>query len=78
MLTNELEPIEKDDYIQWKHHPVTKQMMFWLRMRIQALQEDLGEKAGKDPGRDRYVAGAIRAYKDIEEINLEEISQNES
>lgn len=78
MLNEPLEPIGKDDYVQWKHNPVTKQMMFWLRLRIQALQEELGEIAGRDPTRDRYLVGAIRAYKDVAEINLEEITNNES
>ena len=48
-----------------------------LQSRINQLQEDLGNTAGVDPLQDRYRSGAIRAYKDLLEIEFEETSTSD-
>ena len=61
--------MNKQDFIDWKRHPVTLGVFNQLHFRIQELQEMLGESAGRDPGQDREYSGAIKAYKDM--INIE-------
>ena len=57
------------DFIDWKRHPVTQIIFSQLDSRIKDLQEVLGESAGINPREDVILVGAIKAYKDM--INIE-------
>ena len=64
--------ISKDDFQFWKQSEVTKAVMSGFRERIRELEIQLGGSAGVDPLQDRYVVGAISAYTDILNIDVEE------
>jgi hypothetical protein len=57
--------VTKSDFIDWKQHPVTKEVFRKLIERINIIQETLGDSAGENPLADRFSVGAIQAYKDI-------------
>jgi len=61
----------KNDFTDWKRHPVTQVVFNELSARIQNLYEVLGTSAGLDPLQDREFVGAIKAYKDMLEVDFD-------
>jgi hypothetical protein len=64
--------VNKKDFYDWKRHPVTQIIFSQLNQRIEDLQEILGESAGKNQIQDIEFVGAIKAYKDLINIEFEE------
>ena len=64
----------RSEFMDWKHSPVTKAIYEDLNTRILALQAELGQTAGADPLQDRFVVGMIRAYKNLWDIEWEEVA----
>lgn len=67
--------MNKQDFYDWKRHPVTQAVFSQLASRVNDLKDGLSESAGTDPGFDRYRTGAIAAYNDMLKIEFEEESQ---
>lgn len=63
--------MNKQDFVDWKRHPVTQVVFSQLQERVQNLYEMLGSSAGKDPAQDSQFVGAIKAYKDMLDIEFE-------
>ena len=61
--------MNKSDFIDWKRHPITQVVFNQLASQVKELQELLGECAGRNPIQDVEFVGAIKAYKDI--LNME-------
>lgn len=61
--------MNQSDFTDWKRHPVTQIIFSQLNQRIADLQEILGDSAGLNPREDVVLVGAIKAYKDM--INIE-------
>lgn len=61
----------KQDFADWKRHPVTKEVFSQLRLRIRDIQESLSGSAGIDSLQDRKYVGAIEAYNDLLNIEYE-------
>jgi hypothetical protein len=61
--------LNSKDFYDWKRHPVTQIIFSQLDARIKDLQEILGDSAGLNPREDVVLVGAIKAYKDM--INIE-------
>jgi hypothetical protein len=68
--------ITKSDFVDWKASPVTRAVFADLQDKIAVLQEYLGENAGRDTRQDAEFCGAIKAYKDILNIDFSEESLN--
>jgi hypothetical protein len=68
--------LNKQDFIDWKRHPVTQVVFSQLTQRITDLQEILSDRAGENPVQDREYVGAIKAYRDL--LNTEYEEQEES
>ena len=64
--------MNKQDYLDWKRHPVTQVMLDSLHNNISSLCTELGVIAGKDPLEDRFKAGYILACRDVLDIQFEE------
>ncbi len=64
--------MNKNDFTDWKRHPVTQVVFSQLTQRIADIQEILSEQAGANPIQDREFVGAIKAYKDMVNIEYEE------
>jgi hypothetical protein len=62
----------KADFIDWKSHPVTKQVFEGLREQEATVAETLAVSAGVDPLQDRYHVGYIAALRDFYLIRLED------
>jgi len=67
--------VNKSDFTDWKRHPVTQIVFSQLHQRILDIQEILSEQAGANPVQDREYVGAIKAYKDM--VNIEYDEQEE-
>ena len=67
--------MNKSDFYDWKRHPVTQVIFSQLNQRILDLQEILGETAGRNPAQDIEYVGAIKAYRDMVNIEYEEESK---
>lgn len=62
-----------DDFHSWKHHPITQMVMEELKFRIMSLTDELVEQTPtSDPREMAYKVGAIKAYRDVLEIQPEE------
>jgi len=48
-----------------------------FRERIEALKEQLAQSAGVDPLSDRFKSGAIQAYNDILNVDVEEVTDED-
>jgi hypothetical protein len=53
---------------------VTKAVLNEMHRRIQGLQEQLGTSAGIDPLNDRFLVGAIGAYRDVTNVEFDEVT----
>ena len=62
----------KEDFIDWKSNPVTKEIYRTLEQRVHEIQELLGDTAGLNSLQDREYVGAIKAYRDVLDIQYEE------
>lgn len=63
--------MNKADFVDWKRHPVTQVIFSQLNQRINDLQVMLGDSAGVNPVQDSQFVGAIKAYKDMVNIEYE-------
>ncbi len=66
----------KQELVDWKNHPVTKEVLLTIKQRVRSLQEDLAGRAGIDPLQDRYMVGAIAAYSDFYFLDLDSQEEN--
>jgi len=64
--------MNRSDFTDWKRHPVTQVVFSQLNQRIFDLQEILSDQAGANPVQDREYVGAIKAYKDMVNIEYDE------
>lgn len=62
----------KQDFLDWKSHPVTKRVFEGLKEQEALLQEQLVQAAGIDSSEDRYRVGYIAALRDVYLIRLED------
>jgi len=65
--------ITKSDFIDWKTHPVTKEVFSSITERIYLLQEELGGSAGQDAYEDAKRVGAIRQCRDILDMSIDDL-----
>lgn len=62
-----------DDFYGWKRHPITQAVMSEFKARIAYLMQEMVDQAASGDPRELAVkAGAIRAYQDVLEIQVEE------
>lgn len=60
----------REDFIQWKTHPITKLVIESMQQRASHLKEELALSAGIDPLLDRFRSGYIAAANDFSDIDL--------
>jgi hypothetical protein len=59
----------KQDFIDWKQHPVTSSFIKAILEKREGLREELGFAAGSNPIEDAVKRGAILTCTDI--LNME-------
>jgi hypothetical protein len=57
---------------EWKSLEITQVVMAEFKRRQAFMKEQLAEQAGLEPLADREKVGAIKAYQDFLDIELEE------
>ena len=57
--------ITKEEYIEWKHSIVTKELFNYISEQIDSSKETLVSEAGLNPLADQNSVGGIAAFKDI-------------
>jgi hypothetical protein len=67
----------KQEFLDWKSHPVTKKVFSGLREQEINMMEVLGTSAGLDSVEDRYKAGYIAAIRDFYLIRLEDTEETQ-
>lgn len=76
--------VRKEQYLEWRDHPVTIALMAAIKMRVDEGKDHL--IASNDPDFDRIIKGMLRAYKEILDHRtefsdllsmLEEVSEKE-
>jgi hypothetical protein len=55
----------------WKNLDVTQVILGEFKIRQQSLKDQLATSAGLDPLADRWKAGAIAAYEDVLNIDMD-------
>lgn len=59
----------------WKRLEITQVIMAEFKRRLEYTKEELAKDAGREPLMDRYRVGAIAAYQDFLDIELDEETQ---
>lgn len=67
----------KDDFLEWKSHPVTKQVMKLVELKIAQGKEELSMVAGQDPGTDRQRVGKLEGLRDVHELSFYDLEEVE-
>lgn len=60
--------VSKEEFLEWKQHPVTEAFIEAIKDRITESTEFLVESAGKENGFDNYMRGFIKAYREVLEF----------
>ncbi len=67
----------KQDFIDWKQHPVTNAFIKAIADQLQGLREELGFSAGADPIEDAVRRGAILKCTDILNMEFDELGDEQ-
>lgn len=57
--------LQKDEFDEWQHHPVTREMRKWMERQIESAKETLAQDAGLNPLADRHSVGGIDAFLEM-------------
>lgn len=61
----------KQDFLDWKQHPITKATFAALRQREDDIKDALADSAGLNPLEDSFRRGYIAAIRDVYLTDLE-------
>ncbi len=64
--------ITKEEFLQWKENPVTKEVFTVVNRRIEEAKDLLAYNAGVEPESDRLLVGMIRAFGELKEISWDD------
>jgi hypothetical protein len=64
------------EFIDWKSNPVTKAFFEAAKIRIEESKEMLSYSAGLDSMQDRFLAGLIQAYRELQDFRIEDINDD--
>ena len=67
----------KDDFLNWKHMEVTKNVFAMIEDRIDFTRATLGEQAGTDPLNDKYLVGYIKGLQEFLLMTVDEVGEVE-
>jgi len=63
--------ITKEEWVEWKTHPVTRGFFQACEERREDTKELLIAQAGLDPDSDNFYRGFAAAYKEMQEFTIE-------
>lgn len=65
----------KEEFSDWKRHPVTEFIHAVISDRIEQGKEELALSAGRDPIEDARKSGKLMAYSDFLDIGPEDATE---
>lgn len=65
--------VSKDEFLDWKKNPVTIAVFASIVEKINLGATELSYSAGIDTSEDRYKTGMIAAYRDVLEVQLDDV-----
>lgn len=68
--------VTKEEWIEWKNHPVTKAFYEAVEIRVEESKDLLSYSAGVDQAQDNYWRGFIGAYREMLEFKIEDIDED--
>lgn len=63
----------KEEWVDWKQHPVTKAYFEACEERVVESKELLSTSAGLDSNQDNFMRGFIHAYREMMDFRVEDI-----
>lgn len=57
--------VSLDEFNEWLHNPVTRDLMSHIRQTIEDSKELLANEAGVNQNADRQIVGGISAFREI-------------
>lgn len=63
----------KEDFLEWKQHPVTRRVFEEIQNMIGQGTEELSFSAGQDPGSDRQKVGKLDGLRALVGISFYEL-----
>ena len=75
-MTEYLEPISKQEFVDWKHNPVTKRVYSEIAQAMNDVALRLVGMAGKDSANDNYNRGIFDGLRLVLELELEGDTEN--
>jgi len=69
-----METIEKTDFDEWKHHPVTETIFGGLARLIYEGQSELANQAGDDPKMDLIRRGKLIGLATLLNLEFEDLT----
>lgn len=69
--------ISKEEFDEWKTHPVTQVFLLKLRNEAEQVMLGLANDAGVDPQNDRYRCGKIHTLIEISNVDYEEFNERD-
>ena len=72
-----MEPVNKQEFLDWRENAVTSKVMLEISQRVAAIRNALEGQAGEDNLRDRFLAGQARAYRNILEIEFDDVGDSD-
>ena len=71
-----LEPITKDDWVEWKRNAITKRFLLFVGTLREDKKEELVRMAGLDPHMDNFYRGYCQALESVLQVDLEEVAND--
>lgn len=65
----------KEEWIDWKNHPVTIAFLEACEERIEEGKDILSTSAGIEPPQDNFMRGFIQAYREMLEFRVEDLDE---
>ena len=65
--------LTKEDFLEWKKNPITQAVFDSIQLKINEGAIELSYMAGENQLQDRFKAGMIQAYRDVIDIQIEEV-----
>jgi hypothetical protein len=57
--------INKSEFEEWQHHPVTKELFKHIAGQVEQAKEALATDAGTNPLADRDLVGGVAAFREV-------------
>ena len=68
--------MNREQFLEWKENKVTQAVMLAVVNRVELAKEEL--VASDNPAYDQFVRGMIRAFREVLDVNLDDVQEEKS